>query len=41
MPVSDVIAAIAAQVPIVDITVREPEMEGIIRDIYEQWAVVA
>lgn len=33
--VSDVIAAISAQVPIADITVREPEMEGIIREIYE------
>ncbi len=33
--VSDVIAGIAAQVPIADMTVREPEMEGIIREIYE------
>jgi ABC-2 type transport system ATP-binding protein len=33
--VSDVIGGIAARVPIADITVREPEMEGIIREIYE------
>jgi ABC-2 type transport system ATP-binding protein len=33
--VSEVIAGIAAQVPIADIAVREPEMEGIIREIYE------
>ena len=33
--VSEVIAGISAQVPIADITVREPEMEGIIREIYE------
>ena len=33
--VSDVIAGIAARVPIADISVREPEMEGIIREIYE------
>ena len=31
----DVIAGIAARVPIADISVREPEMEGIIREIYE------
>jgi ABC-2 type transport system ATP-binding protein len=35
IPVSDVIAGIAARVPIADIAVREPEMEGIIREIYE------
>ncbi len=29
------IAAVAARVPIVDLTVREPELEGIIRQIYE------
>lgn len=33
--VSDLIAGVSAQVPIVDISVREPEMEGIIREIYE------
>jgi ABC-2 type transport system ATP-binding protein len=33
--VSDVIAGISARVPIADISVREPEMEGIIREIYE------
>lgn len=33
--VSQVIAGISAQVPIADISVREPEMEGIIREIYE------
>jgi ABC-type uncharacterized transport system ATPase subunit len=30
-----VIGEISARVPIVDIAVREPEMEGIIREIYE------
>ncbi len=38
--VSDVIAGIAARVPIADITVREPEMEGIIREIYEARTVL-
>jgi ABC-2 type transport system ATP-binding protein len=33
--VSQVIAGISARVPIADISVREPEMEGIIREIYE------
>jgi ABC-2 type transport system ATP-binding protein len=33
--VSEVIAGIASRVPIADISVREPEMEGIIREIYE------
>jgi ABC-2 type transport system ATP-binding protein len=33
--VSEVIAGISARVPIADIAVREPEMEGIIREIYE------
>lgn len=33
--VSHVIAGISARVPIADISVREPEMEGIIREIYE------
>lgn len=33
--VSEVIATIAGQVPIADITVREPAMEGIIREIYQ------
>jgi ABC-2 type transport system ATP-binding protein len=33
--VSDVIAGVSARVPIADISVREPEMEGIIREIYE------
>lgn len=35
IPVSEVIATISAHVPISDITVREPEMEGVIREIYE------
>lgn len=39
--VSDVIAAIAARVPIADIAVREPAMEGIIRQIYEKREVIA
>jgi ABC-2 type transport system ATP-binding protein len=33
--VSDVIASISSRVPIADIAVREPEMERIIREIYE------
>jgi len=33
--VSEVIAAISAQAPIVDISVSEREMDGIIREIYE------
>lgn len=33
--VSKAIADISAQVPIADLSVREPEMEGIIREIYE------
>ncbi len=32
---ADAIAAIAARVPLVDLTVREPDLEGIIRQIYE------
>lgn len=37
--VSEVIAGISARVPIADISVREPAMEGIIREIYEARAV--
>ena len=33
--VSDVIGMVASRVPIADVSVREPEMEGIIREIYE------
>ncbi len=40
VPVSQVIATISAQVPIADISVREPEMEGIIRGIYEAREVI-
>ncbi len=32
---ANAIAAVAARVPIIDLTVREPELEGIIRQIYE------
>ncbi|MGN6485774.1 MAG: ABC transporter ATP-binding protein [Thermomicrobiales bacterium] len=39
--VSDLIAAIAARTPIADLAVREPAMEGIIRQIYEAREVVA
>jgi ABC-2 type transport system ATP-binding protein len=35
VPVAAVIADLSARLPVVDITVREPEMEGIIREIYE------
>jgi len=38
--VSELIGAIAAQVPIADLAVREPAMEGIIRQIYEAREVV-
>jgi ABC-2 type transport system ATP-binding protein len=38
--VSDLIGTIAARVPIADIAVREPAMEGIIRQIYEAREVV-
>jgi ABC-2 type transport system ATP-binding protein len=34
-PVAGVIADISARVPVADLTVREPEMDGIIREIYE------
>jgi ABC-2 type transport system ATP-binding protein len=34
-PVAAVIAEISARVPVVDLGVREPEMDGIIREIYE------
>ena len=33
--VADAIAAVAARVPLADLTVREPEMESILRQIYE------
>jgi len=39
--VSDLIAAIAARTPIADLAVREPAMEGIIRQIYEAREVIA
>ncbi|MGC4193140.1 MAG: ATP-binding cassette domain-containing protein [Thermomicrobiales bacterium] len=39
--VSDLIASIAARTPIADIAVREPAMEGIIRQIYEAREVIA
>ena len=35
IPVADVIADISARVPVVDLGVREPPLEGIIREIYE------
>jgi ABC-2 type transport system ATP-binding protein len=35
LPVADVIAALSARVPVVDLGVREPPLEGIIREIYE------
>jgi ABC-2 type transport system ATP-binding protein len=35
VPVADVIAFVSAQVPVVDLGVREPPLEGIIREIYE------
>lgn len=38
--VSDLIGTISARVPIADIAVREPAMEGIIRQIYEAREVV-
>lgn len=38
--ISDLIATIAARVPIADISVREPAMEGIIRQIYEAREVI-
>jgi ABC-2 type transport system ATP-binding protein len=34
-PVAAVIAELSARVPVVDLGVREPEMDGIIREIYE------
>ncbi len=41
VPVATVIAEFSARTPVVDIAVREPEMEGIIREIYEAKAVTA
>ncbi len=41
VPVATVIAEFSARAPVVDIAVREPEMEGIIREIYEAKAVSA
>jgi ABC-2 type transport system ATP-binding protein len=35
IPVADVIAHVSARVPVVDLGVREPPLEGIIREIYE------
>jgi ABC-2 type transport system ATP-binding protein len=35
VPVAAVIAEISARVPVADLAVREPEMDGIIREIYE------
>jgi ABC-2 type transport system ATP-binding protein len=39
VPVASVIADISARVPVADLAVREPEMEGIIREIYEAKSV--
>lgn len=41
VPVADVIAWIAARVPLADLGVREPGLQGIIRRIYEDRAVRA
>lgn len=35
IPVAEVIADVSARVPVVDLGVREPPLEGIIREIYE------
>lgn len=39
--VAAVIADLSARLPVIDITVREPEMDGIIREIYEAKVVTA
>jgi ABC-2 type transport system ATP-binding protein len=39
VPVATAIAEISARVPVADLSVREPETEGIIREIYEARAV--
>jgi len=39
VPVATVIADFATRVPIADLAVREPELEGVIREIYEARAV--
>lgn len=41
VPVAAVIADLSARLPVIDITVREPEMDGIIREIYEAKVVSA
>ena len=41
VPVATAIADISARVPVADLAVREPETEGIIREIYEARAVTA
>jgi ABC-2 type transport system ATP-binding protein len=41
VPVAAVIGEISARVPVIDLAVREPEMDGIIREIYEAKAVRA
>ena len=40
VPVASVIAEISARAPVADLAVREPEMDGIIREIYEAKAVM-
>ncbi|MGI8404195.1 MAG: ABC transporter ATP-binding protein [Thermomicrobiales bacterium] len=40
VPVASVIAEISARVPVADLAVREPKMDGIIREIYEVKAVI-
>lgn len=40
-PLPDVIAWIAARLPVIDLGVREPALEGIIREIYETRPVTA
>jgi ABC-2 type transport system ATP-binding protein len=41
IPVTAAIADITGRVPVIDLVVREPEMDGIIREIYEAKAVHA
>ena len=38
---ADAIAAVAARIPLSDLTVREPEMESILRQIYESPGAMA
>ncbi|MGB3330410.1 MAG: hypothetical protein WBA46_15725, partial [Thermomicrobiales bacterium] len=37
---ADAIAAVAARIPLADLTVREPELESILRQIYESPGVM-